>query len=176
VLLLLCVSGLILPLYLGRFVARVLLRARRPAELRVAEGGVTVASKLEVLGRTVRERQLHIPLGNLADARREVRYPRLAMYAGLGALAIGTYLGVSLVTDALRAGSPSLLAMGAAIFGLGVACDFVMSSLWPTRRGHHRLVVVPRKGRKLALAVEDPNAADRALRSLERGASTTSGA
>jgi hypothetical protein len=37
-------------------------------------------------------------------------------------------------------------------------------------------VVVPRKGRKLALSVEDPNAADRALRSLERGASTTSGA
>lgn len=162
-----CASGLILLRYLGRFVARVLLRCRRPAELTVAGGGVTVDAKLDVLGRTVREQHLHIPVANLASAVREVRYPRLAMYAGLGALAVGTFVGVSLITDAARAGSPSLLALGAIIFGLGIACDLVLSSLWPTKKGEHRVVFVPRKGRTLALAVEDVSAADAALKTLE---------
>ena len=149
-------------------IAQVLLRCRRPAELTVAQGGVTVETKLDVLGRTVRQQRLHIPVTNLARAVREARYPRLAMYAGLGALALGTFVGVSLVTDAVRAGSPSLLGLGAAIFAAGVVCDLILSSLWPTRRGQHRVLFVPRKGRTLAVSVEDAAAADAALRALER--------
>jgi len=165
-----CASGLIVLRYAFRFVTNVLLRCKRPAELRVAASGVTVDAQLDVMGRTVRKKQTLIPLEGLARAERQVRYPRLPLYAGLLALAVGSYVGVMLVTDAVRAGSPQLLAFGALVFGVGVACDLVFSSLWRSRPGRYVLVFVPRKGRVLALETEDERAADAALARLAAAA------
>jgi hypothetical protein len=144
----------------------VLLRCRRPVELRVAGAGIRLQTELAVLGRTIRTREVHIPLANLSRAVREVRYPRLALYAGLVALGLGTFIGVSLATEGAIAGSPSLLGLGAGIFALGMAIDLVFASLLPSRRGQHRLILVPRSGRSWAIRVTDAAAADRALRVL----------
>ncbi|MBW2453922.1 MAG: hypothetical protein JRI68_05410 [Deltaproteobacteria bacterium] len=160
------VTGLMVIRYLLRFFGRFVLRLERPAEVKMDATGITVAAKLAVVGRTVGERQIHIPLTNLATASIEVRYPRLALYAGLLALATGTFVGVSLFVDGGRAGSPSLLALGAAVFGLGVLCDLVCASLWPSRRGQTRLVLVPRKGRSFALSTTERGAASAVLQRL----------
>jgi len=160
------VTGLIVIRYLLRFVGRFVLRMERPAEVKVDAAGITLNAKLDVVGRTVGEKQSHIPLDNLASAAIEVRYPRLALYAGLLALAVGTFVGVSLLVDGGRAGSPSLLALGAAVFGVGVVLDLVCASLWPSRRGQTRLLLVPRKGRSVALSTTERGAATAVLQHL----------
>jgi len=163
-----CVSGFILLRWLWRFVYRLLLRARRPATCAIAASGVKVTSDLHMLGRPMRKAEVVIPFDNLARAEREIRYPRLALYAGLFTLALGTFAGASVFTDGARAGSPSLMAMGAVIFGVGVLIDVLLSVLVPGKQGKHRLLLVPRKGRSLALAVDDEQAADRLLQQLGR--------
>jgi hypothetical protein len=165
-LVLLAITGILFLSYLWRFVTGVLLRCRRPASLAVGPTGVTLSSKLEVAGRVVRSSEAHIPRAQLARAIREVRYPRLALYVGLIALAVGSYFGVALVSDGSRAGSPSLLLMGVAVFGVGVVLDLVLSSLWHKRAGRLRLVLVPRRGRALALSTKDSHGASAALQRL----------
>jgi hypothetical protein len=159
------VTGILLLRYLGRFFAR-LLGCKRPTKVTVAKDRVTVATELTMLGKTLRRREHVIPVAALVRAVREVRYPKLSLYAGLIALSLGTYFGASLATDGLRVGSPSLLGVGAAIIGLGLVLDLVFAKLVPAGKGSHHLVFVPRRGRTLALTVADAEAADRALRAL----------
>jgi hypothetical protein len=160
---LLAMTGILLVLRAGRLVGRWVLRYRRPAEMRFSARGVTVVSKTELLGRTLREHETHMPTEALLYARREVRYPRLAMYAGLFALAVGSYIGVSLFIDGTRSGSPELLGMGALVVALGIALDFALVSATPRARGRCRVVLVPRKGAAVALDRVDPAQADAAL-------------
>jgi len=149
-----------------RFGGRLLLKTRRPAELRVDGTGLTVSSRTEVLGRTVKTEETALPFANLAVFSREVRFPRLGLYAGLLALAAGTFLGTSLLGDGVLSRSPSMLALGAAVFGAGVAFDMLLSSVGASAGGRHRLLIVPRRGRKLAMLVPDARAADEALRAV----------
>jgi hypothetical protein len=160
---LMAVTGVLLLLRAGRLVGRWVLRYRRPAEMRFSARGVTVVSKTELLGRTLREHETHIPMEALLFARREVRYPRLGLYAGLFALAVGSYFGISLFIDGARAGSPELLGMGALIVAIGVALDFALVNAAPSVRGRCRLVVIPRKGAALALDRVDVAQADAGL-------------
>jgi hypothetical protein len=169
VLVLMAVTGLLVLVPLVRLFGRIVLRYRCPAEMRVSQKGVTVITKTELLGRTLRERELVIPIESLSRASREVRYPRLALYIGLFALALGSYVGLSLFVDGARAGSPELLGMGALIVAVGVALDFGLSNLAPAGRGRCRVVFVPHKGSTLALGKLDPALADVALGRL-RGA------
>lgn len=162
-LVLLAVTGILLVLRVGRLVGQLLLRYRRPAELSVTPRGLTVRTRTELFGRTLREREMHIPVEALLRAIREVRYPRLGLYAGLVALGLGTYVGVSLFIDGARAGSPELLGMGALVLALGAALDFGLSHLSAGRKGRCRVVIVPRKGPALAVGGADPAVADAAL-------------
>jgi hypothetical protein len=168
VLALMAVTGLLVILPLARVFGRLVLRYRCPAEMRVSQKGVTVLAKTELLGRTVRERETVIPVEGLARATREVKYARLAMYTGLFALALGSYLGLSLFVDGARAGSPELVGMGLLVVAVGVALDFALSNLAPTGGGRCRVVLVPRKGPTLALGRLDPALADSALERLGR--------
>jgi hypothetical protein len=158
-------TGILILRYVGRLLGK-LLGLKRPSKLTVGGKGVTLSTELSVLGRTLRQRELVIPADNLARAMREARFPRLSLYAGLITLSIGTYFGASLATDGVRVGSPSLLGVGAALVGLGVVVDLVFANLIPAGKGSHRVVLVPRRGRKIAVAVADRDAADQALRSL----------
>lgn len=168
-----CVTGFILLRWLWRFVYRTLLRARRPAAFSVEPTAVKVTSDFQMLGKPMRKAEVVIPFDNLARAEREVRYPRLAIYAGLFMLAVGTFAGASVFTDGARSGSPSLMAIGAVIFGVGVVLDVVLNVFVPGRKGKHRLLLVPRKGRSLAIAVDDEKAADRLLQQLGRAVQPT---
>lgn len=167
-LVLLAVTGILPLLRLGRLIGRLVLRYRCPAELRVTSRGITVRAKTELLGRTLRERETHIPIESLLRATREIRYPRLGMYAGLFALAIGSYVGVSLFVDGARAGSPELLGFGALIVAVGIALDFVLVNVAGSARGRCRVVIVPRKGPAVAVGAIDPARADAALGRLAR--------
>lgn len=164
------VTGILALMHIGRLFGRHALRYRRPAELRVHAGGVTVLSRTELLGRTLRTEEIHVPRESLLRAAREVRYPRLALYAGLFALATGSYLGISLFVDGARAGSPELLGAGLLIVALGVGLDYALENVAPATRGRCRVVVTPRKGRALALGGVDPARADAALKRLLRPA------
>jgi len=168
---LLAMTGVLLVEHLARLVGRLALAYRKPAEVVLADdGAVRVRWRTEMLGRTLRDRDVVVPRTALVRATREVRYPRLATYAGLLALAIGSYLGVSAFVDGVRAASPSLLASGLAIVTLGLALDFVLSSLAPGARGRCRVLLVPRDGAKLCVAGVDTRSADALLARLVQGA------
>ncbi|AUX22769.1 hypothetical protein SOCEGT47_032790 [Sorangium cellulosum] len=167
-LVLLAATGILLVIHLVRLAGRGLLRYRRPAALEISPRGVIVRSRTELFGRALREQETYIPVEALLRATREVRYPRLGLYAGLVALGLGTYLGVSLLVDGARAGSPELLGVGALVFAVGAALDFGLSHLETATRGRCRVVLVPRKGPSVALAGIDRAAADLALGRLPR--------
>lgn len=163
----LAVTGLLFLSAGARAFAKVALALKRPATVTFSPLGVEIESKTELLGRTLRERRIRIERTSLVHAAREVRYPALAFYAGLLALAIGSYLGVSLFVDGTRSASPSLLALGLGIVVAGVAIDFVLTGLAPGLRGQCRLLLVPRRGPTIAIEGLDAAPTDRALESLK---------
>ncbi len=166
---LLAVTGILFAVQAARLLARVALAYKQPAELTLSEdGSVRVHWRVELLGRTLRDREVVVPRAALLRATREVRYPRLALYAGLLALAVGSYVGVSAFVDGVRAASPSLLASGLVIVVLGLALDFALSSVAPGAKGRCRLLVVPRDGAKLCVAGVEPRRADAVLARLSR--------
>ncbi|MCC6648204.1 MAG: hypothetical protein IT374_21865 [Polyangiaceae bacterium] len=125
-----------------------------------------IKTRAVLLGRTVRESEHVLPVASLAQVTRDVRFPRLALYGGLLALALGSWLGVSLFVDGARAASPSLLGQGALLVAAGVAVELAVTSLWPGARGRCRVVFVPRRGRALCVGGLDVDAAERALSAL----------
>jgi hypothetical protein len=167
----LAMTGVLLVMHAVRLFGRVALAYRRPAQVDAlddGDDGVRVRWRVEMLGRTLGDRDVVVPRSALVRATREVRYPRIALYAGLLSLAIGSYVGVSTLVDGVRVASPSLIAWGIAIVGVGVALDFVLVSVWPSARGRCRIVFVPRDGTKLCISGVDVALADAMLARLAR--------
>jgi hypothetical protein len=160
---LLALTGLLFAVHAVRLLARFALAYKAPAELTVTAAGVRVKTHSELLGRTVRERELVIARSQLVRATREVRYPRIGFYAGLLALAVGSYLGVATLFDGVRAASPSLLLTGLLIVAAGVLLEMVLSSLEPGAVGRSRMLFVPVRGPTVCVAGVDPKRADAAL-------------
>jgi hypothetical protein len=165
-LVLMAITGLLVIVPIARGFGRIFLRYRTPTELRLSSSSITLQTKTELLGRTVREREIVVPLDQLTSIARDVRYPRLALYAGLFALALGSYVGVSLFVDGARAGSPDLLGMGALIVAVGVALDFALANLVPVGRGRCRMLITPSKGAAFAMGEVDPKRADALLQRI----------
>lgn len=167
---LLAFTGILFVVHAARLVGRWVLAYKRPAEITLSEdGGVRVHWRTELLGRTLRDRSVVVPRTGLARATRDVRYPSIALYAGLLALAVGSWVGVAAFVDGVRAASPSLLAWGLGIVALGLATDFALSSLAPSARGRCRLLVVPRDGSHLCIGGVDTARADAVLARLSTG-------
>lgn len=164
---LLAITGLLFVIHALRIIARLALVYRRPAEITLSNGGVRVRAKSTLLGRTLRESETHIPKEALAQATREIRYPSLGLYAGLLALAIGTYVGVGTLTDGVRSASPSLLLVGLIVIAVGIGLDLALTSAAPGARGRCRVVFVARKGRSLCVGGLDSKRADEALAVLK---------
>jgi hypothetical protein len=161
---LLALTGISALLHLTRLLGRLVLTYRTPAVITCSgDGSLRVAWRVELLGKTLREQDVVIPPGGLSRASREVRYPALALYAGLLALALGSLIGVSALMDGIRAASPALFTAGLAIVAFGIATDFVLSSVAPGARGRCRLLLVPKRGGALCIGDVDLGAADRAL-------------
>ena len=166
---LLAMTGILFVVHAVRLLARVALAYRRPAVVSLTDGGVRLESRTEMLGRTLREREQVIVRSGLVRVVREVRYPRIAFYAGLLALAIGSYLGVRAFVDGVRSASPSLLLVGLLIVILGIAADFVLGSLVPGSRGRCRVAFVPRTGGVVCVGDVDAQRADDAIARTLRG-------
>jgi hypothetical protein len=159
----LALTGLLFVMHAVRILARFALAYRRPAEVSLSEAGVRMKTRTELLGRTLREREHVIVRSGLVRVVREVRYPRAGFYAGLLALALGSYVGVRAFADGVRAASPSLLVTGLVVIILGIAIDFVFGSLIPGTRGRVRISFIPRTGAPLCMADVDAARADDAL-------------
>lgn len=166
----LALTGLLFLVHALRLVARLALAYRRPTEVTLDAKGVRVRAKTVMLGRTLRDSETLISRTGLVRATREVRYPRLAFYAGLLALAVGSYLGVRTLVDGARSASPSLLLAGLVIVAIGIALDFALTSLGPGTTGRCRLLFVPRTGPALCVGSVDMKRADAALTRLRKNA------
>ncbi len=161
---LLAVTGVLLVTHAARLFGRIALAYKAPAEVALSDdGGVRVRWRIELLGRTLRDRDVLVPRGGLWRAAREVRFSGAALYAGLLALVLGSYVGVAAFVDGVRAASPALLGAGLLIIALGLSLDFVFSSAVPGARGRCRVVFVPRTGRRLCIGDVDQARADSML-------------
>lgn len=162
-------TGILFALYTARMVARFALAYRRPTEISLSESGVRVKTRIEMLGRVLREREHVILRSGLVRVVREVRFPRAAFYAGLLALAFGSWIGVRAFVDGVRSASPSLLVVGLLIVAVGIGLDFLLGSVLPGARGKVRIAFVPRTGATVCVGEIDAARADDALaRSLGR--------
>jgi hypothetical protein len=161
---LLAVTGVLLVAHAARLFGRIALAYKAPAEVALSDdGGVRVRWRVEMLGRTLRDRDVLVPHAALWRAAREVRFSGAALYAGLLALVLGSYVGVAAFVDGVRAASPALLGAGLLIIALGLALDFVFSNAVPGARGRCRVVFVPRTGRQLCIGDVDRARADSLL-------------
>lgn len=151
-----------------RAVGRLALALKQPAELRVSERGLECSHRTELLGRVIGTKETLIPIANLARVTREVRYPRLGLYLGLVALAVGSYLGMSLLVDGARVpgGSLPLLGMGLVVLALGLVVDYGITVLSDNVRGRCRIVVIPKKGKRICVGALDPASADAMVSAL----------
>lgn len=158
--------GWLLVSHVARLFGRFALQYRRPAEVSVTAQGIKVRSTTKLLGKVVRESETLIPVDGLARATREVRFPRLGTYAGLVALAVGSFIGVSWFIDGIRSASFSLALVGLLVVLGGVALDFALVSLLPGRKGRCRVVFVPRRGSATCVGWVDAAQADLLLKGL----------
>ncbi|HEX4514076.1 MAG TPA: hypothetical protein VH054_11080 [Polyangiaceae bacterium] len=163
---LLGVTGILFVSSVVRLALRLVLAYRTPAEVSASASGVRIRARTELLGRTLRDREIVIGSEALARVVREVRFPRTGLYAGLIALAVGTYVGVGALVDGVRAASPSLLGWGLLFVALGIALDFALTSVRFGAKGKCRVVLAPRKGGVVCIGDVDPQRADAALASL----------
>jgi hypothetical protein len=159
-------TGLLFVMHGARLLARLALSYRRPAEVTLTADSVTIHARTLLLGRTLRDREIVFAREGLVRATREVRFPGLALYAGLFALALGSYVGVLTFVDGVRAASPSLLLYGIVIVTLGIGLDFVLGSLAPGARGRCSVVFVPRRGKSVCVGEVDAKHADVAMSKL----------
>ena len=149
---LLALCGWLLVSHLARLFARFALQVRHPTQVTLTAQGMRIFTTTRLLGRSLGRKEQVIRWAGLARATREVRFARIGLYAGLGALVCGSLLGLRWFVDGLRAGSWWMAFVGLAIVGAGVALDFVLTSWMPNRQGHCRIVLVPRGAKATCVA------------------------
>ena len=165
---LMAITGVLVMREVSLLLLRHVLVFRRPAEIRLVPSGIEVRGRTSMLGKVLREHTSVIPREGLVRVTREVRFPSAAMYAGLFALALGSYVGVGLVVDGVRAASPSMLGVGLMVALFGLALDFTLTSLVPGLKGRTRVVFVPRRGGVLCVGSVNPSRANRLLAALAK--------
>ena len=138
----LALTGVLFLIHIGRLLGWLLFAYRRPAEVTISGESIRIKYKTILLGKVVQERDLVIPRAGLVSASRDVRYPQLAFYAGLLALALGCYFGMTTFVDGARVGSPTLLIVAIVAIVLGIAIDMALSTLTAGLRGRCRMVFV----------------------------------
>jgi hypothetical protein len=157
-----------------RLIGRLVFAYRRPATLRLGVNGLELNHRTELMGKVLRERAVLVPLSNLARVTREVRYARVGLYVGLGALVLGTYYGMSYFVYGLQVSGggdrAQLVGMAVLLIVLGLGLDFVLSNAADSARGRCRVVVVPRKGRTLCVGALDPTRTDAMLANIAEAA------
>lgn len=151
-----------------RGLAKLTLGLKRSAELQITERGLEIKLRTELLGRVLGDHLVLVPVSNLERVRREVRYARAGLYAGLIALVVGTYLGVGLIIDGARVagGSASLIGLGLGIVAIGLVLDFLLTSALDSAAGRCSILISLRKGAPVLVSAIDRADADAFLRRL----------
>jgi hypothetical protein len=152
-----------------RAIGHLSLNYKRPASLRISHRGLELESRFELLGRVMKEQSCVVPLSEIRQIVREVRYPRLGVYAGLAALTLGTLIGARLFVDGLRVSGLSftMMAWGATCVLLGLVLDLILTGLSDGIRGRCRVVVRTQKNGCFAVGAVNPSEADRLLFELQ---------
>ena len=152
------ITGWLLARHLCTSMFRLFLAYRTRAEVRVTHEGLEIREQKSLLGRRLRERISLITLENVQRLSREIRYARAGTYAGLCALAIGSFLGMRLFVDGLRVPGMSLplLWLGLAAVVGGLALDFLLANWLDASQGQCRFIVVTERGPGLCLAGVEP--------------------
>jgi hypothetical protein len=152
-----------------RAIGHLSLNYKRPASLRISHRGLELDSRFELLGRVMKEQSCVVPLSEIRQIVREVRYPRLGVYAGLAALTLGTLIGARLFVDGLRVSGLSftMMAWGVTFVLLGLVLDLVLTGLSDGVRGRCRIVVRTQKNGCFAVGAVNPSEADRLLFELQ---------
>lgn len=167
---LLALSGLLFLASVWRLLLRLVLGMRRRVTVALGPGGLELTEATLLLGRPVRTRERFVPTDEIAAIERETRHAGFGLYAGLFTLAVGTYVGTGLLSDALRApgGSPTLLGIGLLVVALGLVLDFALFRFSVLRQGQARVAIQPRRGPSWVVAGSDPKHADAWLGRLRR--------
>lgn len=165
----LALCGALFVLRALRLLARWVLSRRVVANVRLDAQGLQLIQQTTLLGRQVHERQILIPLSNLSRVERVARFARSGFYAGLIALALGSFIGIQLMIEGLR-GAPAaveLVLWGTGVMALGVILDFGLVSLWGEARAQCRLRIVTLDGARLEVSSLDPPLVDALLAALK---------
>jgi len=166
---LLAATGVLLVLRVARLLARWFLRRHVTALVTLHEPGLHLSLRTTMFGKLLGERELLIALHDLNRVERVVRYAGLAFYAGLCALALGSYVGAQLIVESVRGGQDTLilLVLGPLVIGLGLLLDFILVTGLGSVRGLCRLRLVTRDGLRLEIDQLDPPLVDALLRGLK---------
>ncbi|HMA92424.1 MAG TPA: hypothetical protein VKP30_07045 [Polyangiaceae bacterium] len=164
----LALTGILFVMRGLRALGRLLLLRRTPTSVSLSERGLELVCRNEMLGRVLSERRLIVPIEDIRSVEREVRFPRLSLYAGLLALALGSLLGTQLFVDGLRVSGLSfpMIGIGLLLVVLGVALDLLLTGAGDSLRGRCRLVVVTYRGKGWAIGDLEPSGVDRLLTKL----------
>jgi len=141
---------------------------RREGSFELLEAGVRVQSSTRLFGRVVREHAETWAWSALSGIRQETRFAGIALAVGAVGLAAGIVVGGLVGFDGLRAGEPSLLAIGALVVLAGAGLDLVFDLVAARSRG--RVTCELRTQQRGAVRLEgvEPQAAARFFDSVER--------
>lgn len=165
---LLALTGVLFVIRGLRALGRLVLLRRTPTSVSLSERGLELFARKEILGRVLSERRMIVPIEEIRSVEREVRFPRLGLYVGLLALALGSLVGTQLFIDGLRVAGLSfpLIGIGLALVALGIVLDLFLTGSGDTLRGRCRLVVTTHRGKGWAVGDLEPSGVDRLLTEL----------
>lgn len=161
-------TGVLLVRSVAILIGDLVLGLKREARLELTPAGVELKAKVALLGRELRDVSTTYPVKNLATVTREVRFPGLPVYAGLFALLVGTWAGVSFLSWGVQAASPRLIGYGLLALIVGVGLDLALTTLVPGLTGKCRLILTAKGGHPVCVSHLDAAAADRFVADLSR--------
>ena len=129
---------------------------RRPAKLRVVEGGLRLKKRVVLLGRVIRETDETYTDRAVASVGRTHRWPALPLVAGALAFAGGVVIGGVWLFEGMRSGETVLLLAAAAAIFIGGGLDLGLSILLPARKKQVavELAVLPKRRFQLVAVPE----------------------
>ncbi|MFO0562472.1 MAG: hypothetical protein U0269_30930 [Polyangiales bacterium] len=140
---------------------------RRPATLSLEGESLRLVGHSEVLGRTLRTWDIRMPVRELVELKKEVRYPSAPAALSIAGLLVGTLLGAKRVFEGVGARWFAVIAIGVGMILAGVATELVLRALWPGVTGRTRLAIRSKDSRALELTHVDSDEADRMLDAID---------
>lgn len=140
---------------------------RRPATLSLEGESLRLVGHSEVLGRTLRTWDIRMPVRELVELKKEVRYPSAPAALSIAGLLVGTLLGAKRVFEGVGARWFAVIAIGVGMILAGVATELVLRALWPGVTGRTRLSIRSKDSRALELTHVDSDEADRMLDAID---------